>query len=539
MTDGDSIDRSAGALPAEPVAGPPAPTAPADLRAIADSLRMNGQVLQVLHETHHRLVQLLEKGDRSDVVVQSTEALNKTFRRLHESQEQLAHSLAAERRRSPRRTALAAILAAVAVGGLAWLGWTRLRGELERESVRLAEAHAEIAAAGSGARADLARVGSDLLDAVDRNLASNRVLGNENRAQHAELAELRERVRSLEEQLLRESERAGAATAERARIEGELGAQQRQLDEARAELVQRDLLDAERSRLLEAATAAAAPRAEPTAPAPAAAAPAPGGPPVPEFVPPIVAAVNRFLADAGVLDLRLLRCDGASAGALANACFEVRSAEGFPIGVHQAERARLRIREAQHAAFLELESGETVLRGQRTPFNAYTIALPAPPPGAAIDPELAAVAVVEPAPAAAADTAAPAAPPIASKAEEQQPAFDAARAVARLNARLRADGCNTAEFATVAGRDGLELAGVRMHQYDDGGALVKTVVAGRLQIQVDARERSVRLRFFDGHHVVRGREVPFFQGAGDTRGSWSLDLVRADPAAWSELLESL
>ena len=107
--------------------------------------------------------------------------------------------------------------------------------------------------------------------------------------------------------------------------------------------------------------------------------------------------------------------------------------------------------------------------------------------------------------------------------------------LAALNAQLREDAAGRLVFDTVGAVRGASMTDVIAHHYGAAGVLEKSVVAGRCAIEIDDREREVVLRFEDGHHRTRGREVPFFQGRGASVGTWRFRIHEADLDAWSAM----
>ncbi len=549
MHDAEPTDERPSELPVEQggnVPDPALPPIPADL---AETFRLNTQILRYLHDSHARLVKVLERADRSEMVIQSSEALNKTFRRLQESQEELAQQLVQARKGRPRALFLAAISGAALVLLAAW--WMVRSGAFDRDVARAAD------------QPDVASV-KQLADAVDRGFATNRVLQNENQAQRQELGALRTKVGELDAGQSAIAARADQLTADNQRLT-------RELDAAKEQLVAKDMAATELSKMIDARIAelrANAPAASAPASEPVAAASEPEALPPPKRTDPaletgIVGAMNRLLADSGVVDLRVLTADAIEGDALRAVTLEVRTGEGYPIGFHQAATCRIR-RDAGGAATLVLESGESVRRGTRTPFPAgrLEIKIAALADAATHDPQIAAL-FAPPAASAPALSAAPidapatplstappttsAEPPASAPAATNAPTAgkslaDPRAAMRLLNSELRADGFGAYEFFSIGGlasTDGTRLKDVEVHHYRGDGALQKKVVAKELQIAIDAARGTVTLVFRDGKHVTKGRDVPFFHAAGETVGAWALELDRADPARWNDLVQRL
>ncbi|MBI4881862.1 MAG: hypothetical protein HY812_19715 [Planctomycetes bacterium] len=498
----------------------PAPVTPRD---VAESLRLNTRILQYVHDAHTRLVKVLERGDRAEMYIQATEALNRTFRRLHESQQELAERLQEERRRNPLLVAVSAVAAGLLVVVAAVFVLGGVRDDLGSEVERLAAARERQLEETDASRRQQDAASSELLETINQGFAANRVLANENRAQGSEIAGLKQLLAGVEE------EQAALARArdEAAREAQRLGAENTRLaldlDQARSELVARDLsgdrlreILAGRGEEREAPAAEGAeppPAARPGAPATAEAPEAPEaeeageagteaaaadgarGRREPALLPaesPEVQALNAFLRDAGVIDLRALRCEGAADGALVRAVFEVRSEQGFPIGIHEAARTRVTVDPSTMSATLILEEGVSVLRGIRQPFpeGVLRIAIAAVAPGSWEAPGLTEVVRLEP-------SAAPseAAQQADASGARAAPPFDPRPTLARLNNRLKQDGRGSCEFFLLDGIEEGALIRAGLHLYEPSGALARTVVAARCEVDVDAAEERVVLRF--------------------------------------------
>ncbi|MFH0943696.1 MAG: hypothetical protein V2A76_00710 [Planctomycetota bacterium] len=492
-------------------------------------IQQNAQVLRYVHDAHLRLIQLFERDQRSEMFIQSSDALNKTFRKLHESQDELARSLAKERRSHPALVALAALAGGGAVIVLGVLLFRGVTGQIGGEADLLAKARVQQVQANDDALAAQRAAAAQLLETVNQGFAANRILENENRAQSTELERIREKVLLLEQGLQESAEKASKFREENASLA-------RQTSEIRQKLVDQDLRRENLSELLRGTPDGGS--EDIATPPPELPEPATNGVPEPGVVAasltdPVVEGMNQFLKDAGVIDLRLLRCDGVADGAIINATFEIRSEEGFPIGFHEAGRVVLSVDPGSMTASLRLEEGATVVRGarERFPEEGLWIRIAAIAPDSWSLAGVSDIVRVAPAPAEAAPAAGPAPP--------DRPVFDPRPTLARLNAALREDGLEGFQFFMVGGIEAGELLDVRVHHYGRGGELRKTVVAKRCRIEVDSERRQVRLVFVDGHHVTRGREVPFFRGKGDSQAVWSIELEPKEPAHWRELAKDL
>ena len=77
------------ATPEAPMPEPAVPGAEAPMREVAHAFRMNAEALHTLKEMQADLARQVRRGDRSELVVQSTDALNETFRNLSSVQQEL------------------------------------------------------------------------------------------------------------------------------------------------------------------------------------------------------------------------------------------------------------------------------------------------------------------------------------------------------------------------------------------------------------------------------------------------------------------
>lgn len=77
------------AAPDAPLPEAAAPGAEAPLREVAHAFRLNAEALHTLKEMQADLAKQVRRGDRSELVVQSTQALNETFRNLSQVQQEL------------------------------------------------------------------------------------------------------------------------------------------------------------------------------------------------------------------------------------------------------------------------------------------------------------------------------------------------------------------------------------------------------------------------------------------------------------------
>ena len=77
------------ATPEAPLPEAAVPGSDAPMREVATAFRMNAEALHTLKEMQADLARQVRRGDRSELVVQSTQALNETFRNLSSVQQEL------------------------------------------------------------------------------------------------------------------------------------------------------------------------------------------------------------------------------------------------------------------------------------------------------------------------------------------------------------------------------------------------------------------------------------------------------------------
>jgi hypothetical protein len=99
------------------------------LRDLAEAFRENSETLRSLAEGQARLARRIDRSDRSEAVINSTKALNDTFRGVQRIQERLASRLESERKRPWLLMIVALGATGVVVGGILWylLSWVDRR----------------------------------------------------------------------------------------------------------------------------------------------------------------------------------------------------------------------------------------------------------------------------------------------------------------------------------------------------------------------------------------------------------------------------
>lgn len=556
----------------------------AEQNAGSGSLQAMGRILQYVHDSHARIVKTLENQDRSELFLQSTNALNQTFRKLNQSQDALVEKLLAERRRNPWWIALGAALTGVLVIVAIFLLIDYRNDGLKQEVERMAQARDGLTGAFADSQKSFHEMGTQLGSTVEKVLAANRVLDNESKVKNAEIARLKEelgatstRADSTASENKERERKLAEAEAERKKIAEDL-------DRIRSKLIDREQQVDKLTRLLAEVPALPkiegnleAAKVEPkrdapadeggappvveaeanpavTPPEPAIGAndpppvatgetvppnPAPPTEPDPAAsvivpsVDPILAEFNEMLASAGVLDHRLLRHGGIVDGELRDVVLELRSLEGLPIGFRSARTLKWVVDPVALSAKLHLTDGESVDRGERTPFpeRGFDVQI------AAITRESLSLSALNPIlELSAAQPVDPAQNPV-----KRAPPFDSRVPLALLNQGLARSGRGHLQFTALSGIDGDRLLGVELQHYSGAGTLLKTVIARSCAIEVDEPARRVGLVFRDGKHVTSGREVPFFKGRGEleSAATWRLDLDDVEPERWIALKERL
>ncbi len=248
----------------------------APLRELAEALRANAEAMRLVQETQERIARAVDRSDRSEAVIQSTQALNETFRGVRRAQDALVTRLEREERRPLRAALLAGALVLVA-GGAAALVFLLREDGLER---RIADLRSELVAAAPAPGGDGGDSRErDLLDRLAALQARTSRSDADREAAERELAGIRssmETLRREKDALAQREEEARRRGVDQSRLEEELARLRRESAAAavRASAAEEALAvrDREVAALREAAAA-------PPAAAPPAAPPAVDGPP--------------------------------------------------------------------------------------------------------------------------------------------------------------------------------------------------------------------------------------------------------------------
>jgi len=364
-------------------------------------MRLNAEALHAIQDTQERIARTLDRADRSEAVLQSTQALNDTFRGVRVAQQALVDRLEKEERRPWRAAAAAAALVLLAGGGALWFFLGReddlrariegLRAEVGGPDRRAFEERSAAIEQELRGRVEALSRKSSLTEtekaAAEKELGSLRgELESARRENEALFAGREEALRlSRENAALRED--AVRLRAEREAAETRAGAAERRIDEAE-----------ERARGAAARAAAASGAATASAQAPAGGpspAPAPGagpaevgGPPAArakEPAPPERAAVPpnavtdtaqvRRLLDplngllekaAGQETWRIVSAGAVEGQRLLQVALEARRADGTVLKSFQAGECRLVLLPRSRLLEFRLRDGSITFLGART-----------------------------------------------------------------------------------------------------------------------------------------------------------------------------
>lgn len=193
----------------------PAKRSLATLRDISTSFKAHAEVLDSILETQRRLLGAIGRADRSEMMVQSTQALNETFRSLMATQRELGERLAASTGGAARPRAgtllLAGLLFALASAGLVasaviWGGGGVGRARDDASEARLALLEEKLAAAAgfegmSSSFRDLAESMRSGTGEIEKLLGTTVALTGDLEAERARAEELLEKSRRQEREL--------------------------------------------------------------------------------------------------------------------------------------------------------------------------------------------------------------------------------------------------------------------------------------------------------------------------------------------------
>jgi hypothetical protein len=345
------------------------------LHELAAAIAAERDSLRALAEGQLRIAKRLERADRSEAIVTSTQALNETFRGVQRTQERLIERIERERKR-PLVFLLAGIAAvALVVGALLWflLRWVAERDErsgaesaevLSRELVRRDETMEEL---------------RERLFARSEELLRQTGLAAEQRARIEELREGIETLTARNAELEKGREEISAALRENARLTADSAAVARRAADTAAELVREQERNRELSGkvddLLQKLAERPARPAEPAAPPAAAPPEAAGSPPEPveerdpSVTGPLAEALNALLAAGrGGRTYRFVSIGGVRGRSLLDVVIVDLEADGREAKRIVGAQARLILDPRVRRVEIRLSEGHIVYYGVTAPF---------------------------------------------------------------------------------------------------------------------------------------------------------------------------
>ncbi len=360
----------------------------APLKDLAEAFRLNSDAMKSLAEGQARLGRRIEKSDRSEAVVQSTKALNDTFRGVQRTQERLMGRLEDEKKRPLRLLIASAVVFVVLVGGSLYLLFTwleerdRKAGQDKRETIEsIVAGHADLM---EDLRAKLTRAESEL---VRRETAAESAATNlsdlARRLTEAEKQNIG--LRANQKELSREVMQNTELRTTISRLTGELEQKSRDLE---AERLSRAVFEEQIASLEEklskmARRAAATPAANPvakipdeTGPEPAAEPEAPPPAPVPEGAATdagelkrIVGVLNRLIAEVrGEESFTFTKIGGVRGKTLYDVEVANFDKTGAEIKRIRAGEARIVVDVSGRRVELRFKNGHIYYYGVRAPF---------------------------------------------------------------------------------------------------------------------------------------------------------------------------
>jgi len=360
----------------------------APLKDLAEAFRSNSDAMKSLAEGQARLGRRIEKSDRSEAVVQSTKALNDTFRGVQRTQERLMGRLDDEKKQPLRLLIASAAVFVVLVGGslyllFTWLdGRDRTAGQDRKETIEsIVAGHADVV---EDLRAKLTRAESELVrrDTVAENASENM---HDLARKLAEVEEQNIGLRANQKELSREVMQNTELQTTISRLTVELERKSRELEAERLSRVGLEeriaALKDELSRMASrpAATPSAAPPAEvpgeaapdsvtePEEPTPA---PVPEGAATdPEELARIIGLLNRLIADVrGEESFKFTTIGGARGKTLYDVEVANFDKTGAEIKRIRAGEVRIVVDVPQRRVELRFKNGHIYYYGVRAPF---------------------------------------------------------------------------------------------------------------------------------------------------------------------------
>lgn len=374
----------------------------APLKDLAQAFRENSEALKSIADGQDRMAKRLDRSDRSEAVIRSTQALNDTFRGVQRTQERLMGRLEGEKRKPWYLLAGVLVLVAALVGGTIWFltGWADRR---ETESRTSSDERWQTAL---GERDAQNRDLQDRLAAVREDLSRER---SAREAAEAAAAPLRQRIDELvaanaelkdsQAGVTRLARENATLTTEVAEREKDLSAANERVGELQAEIAEKDSEIARldrRIRELEKAVAgvaggaAPAEGAGPSGPEPTAGEGGEGGPeePAKPAIPReaaqnpaeiarVMGVLNGLLLDSKSSEsYRFVKIGGIRGRILYDVVLRILDDKGQEAKRIEAAEARILVDEAQRRAEIRFRNGHLVYYGVRAPFWGDTYVVP-------------------------------------------------------------------------------------------------------------------------------------------------------------------
>ena len=370
----------------------------APLKDLAEAFRQNSEAMKSLAEGQARLGRRVEKSDRSQAIVQSTKALNETFRGVQRTQERLMGRLDGERKRPLLLLLASAAVFVALVGGSLYIlfHWLDDRDRVEsldrKETIQgIVAAHADVV---EDLRTKLARAETEL--ARRESDAKNAQANLEDLSRRlAEAEEINQGLRQNQEGLRREVMQNAELQTTISRLTAELEEKAEALLAERRTRVgleeQLQTLQDKLGRMARQAAASPAAVSPPAKPAPEVKAPdvkapevrAPGDPdeePPPSSVPPgaatnpgelarISQVLNRLISESrGGESYEFTKIGGARGKTLYDVEVANYDQEGAEIKRIQAGELRIVVDVPQRSVELHFKKGHIYYYGVRAPF---------------------------------------------------------------------------------------------------------------------------------------------------------------------------
>jgi len=356
----------------------------APLKDLAEAFRQNSETLKSMAEGQARLGRRIEKSDRSEAVVQSTKALNETFRGVQRTQERLMGRLDEEKKRPVRLLVAAAVVFVALVGGslyllFTWLdGRDRLNGQERQETIAgIVDVHADVV---DDLQSKLLRAETELArrEALAGSAAESIL---DLTARISDLEEINRGLHENQAQLRREVMQNAGLQSTISRLSGELEETGRTLQQERQAAAgleeQVKLLQEKLAQM--ARRAAIAPSAAPPASAPDASEETP-----PESAPPVVPAgaatdpgeldriagiLNRLIAESrGEESYEFTKIGGARGRMLYNVEVANYDRNGAEVKRIEAGEAHIVVDVPQRRVDIRFKNGYIYYYGVRAPF---------------------------------------------------------------------------------------------------------------------------------------------------------------------------